>query len=95
MYTELKRSLVLASLITVTLLVLGLVASFIVGIAMAPEEAKLAPRQLKDDPEAYQVARGGNVGVVRTWLSRGIVLSIGGIWVIVLIRHWVHKDEEE
>jgi len=90
-----KKDLVLASFLTLMLILLGLVTSHIVGLAMAPEEAQLAPKQLKDDPEAYQVARGANIGVVRTWLSIGIVFSIVCVWVIFLIRYWVNKEDEE
>lgn len=92
---ELKKSLIMASLMTAALIVLAIAASLIIGLAVAPEQAKLAPKQVEDNEEAYQVARGANIGVIRTWLFIGTSFSILLVWVLIWVRYALNKDKNE
>ncbi len=95
MNQELKRSIIMASFATVLLVIVGVGVSIIIGLAVAPEQAKLAPKQLEDNAEAYQVARGANIGVIRTWIFIGGGLFALLIWGTVLVRYLLTKDEDE
>jgi len=90
---DLKRDLILAVLATILIIVMGIGASHIAGVVMAPEQAKLAPKQVEDDAGAYQVVRDANIGVVRTWLWTLLALLILFIWAAVLLRHWARKKQ--
>lgn len=95
MNQELKRSIIIASVATVLLAVIGVGASVIIGLAVAPEQAKLAPKQVEDNEEAYQIARGANIGVIRTWLFVGCGILALLIWGTVLLRYIQTEDEDE
>jgi len=92
---ELKRSIIMAALMTAVVVIIGLAASHIIGLALAPEQAKLAPKQVEDNAEAYQVVRGTNIGVIRTWLFIGGCILVVFFWGVVLVRYIQAKDENE
>ena len=85
----------MASLATVFLIIACIATSVIIGLAVAPEQAKLAPKQLEDNEEAYQAARGTNIGVIRTWLFVGGGILVLLIWATVLARYMLTEDENE
>lgn len=95
MDNRLKETLIFSGIATAAIMILGGVASYTIGQAMAPEEAQLAPKQLEDDSEAYQVARGGNVGIVQMWLFIGLGISIAAVWIVSFVIYALGKPDEE
>lgn len=95
MNNRLKETLIFSAVATAAILVLGGVASYAIEQAMAPEEAQLAPKQLEDDSEAYQVARGGNVGIVLMWTRIGLGIGIAAVWIVPLVIYTLDKSDEE